>query len=293
MWGAYVRASGSGAGCGSHWPLCNGEIIPRAERIQTLIEFTHRSTSGICLILSVLVAVWGWRIFPPKHPARRAAVGVFAFTISEAFLGAMLVLLGHVAQNQSAGRAVSISLHLANTLILIACFVLTIRWSNPRSTPRFPIAKKNAISIWVTLASIIVLGISGAVTALGDTLFKAASLVEGMREDFEQKSHFLLRIRFIHPILAMIVAVVIFVFSDYVQRTPGTPAEVLERKRCARLLQILVFVQLLVGATNLGMMAPTALQLTHLFCADSVWIVAVWGAALSIESDQTHSIESV
>ncbi len=30
LWGAYVRATGSGAGCGSHWPTCNGEILPRA-----------------------------------------------------------------------------------------------------------------------------------------------------------------------------------------------------------------------------------------------------------------------
>src|SRR5262249_24948503 len=60
LWGAYVRATGSGAGCGSHWPLCNGEIVPRAAQAQTLIEFTHRITSGISLLLVAILAVWTW-----------------------------------------------------------------------------------------------------------------------------------------------------------------------------------------------------------------------------------------
>jgi cytochrome c oxidase assembly protein subunit 15 len=280
LWGAYVRASGSGAGCGSHWPLCNGEILPRAERIQTAIEFTHRLSSGICLILAVAVAVWGWKRFPAKHPARRASIAVFAFTISEALIGAMLVLLGHVAQNQSAGRALSISMHLANTLILLASLVLTIRWSQEKHRPSFPIPKESRLPLWLALGSTIALGITGALTALGDTLFKSATLVAGMREDFEQHSHFLVKLRVIHPALALAVAIILLVFSDHVQRKTKTP----EGKRAARLLQLFVFIQLVIGAANLGLMAPTTLQLVHLFVADTVWITAVWAGATLLDT---------
>ena len=42
LWGALVRASGSGAGCGNHWPLCNGQVIPVSPGWHTVIEFTHR-----------------------------------------------------------------------------------------------------------------------------------------------------------------------------------------------------------------------------------------------------------
>jgi len=39
LWGAYVRISFSGDGCGDHWPLCHGEVIPTAPSVKTLIEF--------------------------------------------------------------------------------------------------------------------------------------------------------------------------------------------------------------------------------------------------------------
>ena len=69
-WGAFVRATGSGAGCGKHWPSCNGEIVPRAPRVETAIEFTHRATSGIALVLGVVLLAWALRAFSRGHAAR-------------------------------------------------------------------------------------------------------------------------------------------------------------------------------------------------------------------------------
>ncbi|MGQ9832522.1 MAG: COX15/CtaA family protein [Candidatus Villigracilaceae bacterium] len=65
-WGAYVRATGSGAGCGSHWLLCNGEVIPQSPSVHTLIEFTHRMMSGLALVL----ILWGRRLYPKSHSVR-------------------------------------------------------------------------------------------------------------------------------------------------------------------------------------------------------------------------------
>ena len=101
LWGAYVRATGSGAGCGSHWPLCNGEVIPRTGQIETLVEFTHRLSSGAAFLLVVGMLVWAWRIFPRRHRVRAAAIFSMIFMITEAFVGAGLVLFELVADNAS------------------------------------------------------------------------------------------------------------------------------------------------------------------------------------------------
>lgn len=109
LWGAFVRASGSGAGCGSHWPLCNGEVIPRSPTVQTLIEFSHRLTSGVALILVVALTVAAFRAFPKRHIVRRGALFSLFFMLTEALVGAGLVLFSLVADNASIARAMFMS----------------------------------------------------------------------------------------------------------------------------------------------------------------------------------------
>src|SRR6266545_7603351 len=92
VWGAYVRASVSGDGCGSHWPLCNGEIIPSVGQTKTLIELTHRLSSGLALLMVVGLVAWAWRAYPKKHMVRQAAMFSLLFILTEALVGAGLVL---------------------------------------------------------------------------------------------------------------------------------------------------------------------------------------------------------
>ncbi len=274
VWGAYVRASGSGAGCGSHWPLCNGQIIPQNPQLHTLIEFAHRLSSGLCLVFSVILYGWSRRDFPKGHLARRAALATLLFTLSEALVGAGLVLFALVAHDQSGARAFSIAVHLVNTLLLLASIALAYRWSAPPERRlRFP--KK--IGPWLSIASLAVvfLGVTGALTALGDTLFKSDSLASGMALDFASGSHFLIKLRIIHPILAVATAVLLFAL-------PLLFAEG-ESLRLAKRLQALVLAQLALGALNLLLLAPAGLQLLHLFLADWVWIVLVVLAASATE----------
>ena len=124
LWGAYVRASGAGAGCGSHWPLCNGDVVPRAPRVETIIEFTHRITSGLALLSVGVMAVWAWRAFPSGSKVRKYALLSVVFILVEALLGAGLVLLRYVDKNASIGRAFYLAAHLANTQILLAMIAL-------------------------------------------------------------------------------------------------------------------------------------------------------------------------
>jgi len=126
VWGAYVRATASGAGCGNHWPLCDGRILPRAPEVQTVIEFLHRVISVLALVLVAALLVWCWRKTSKGDWPRYSAV--LAIILNEALLGALLVVLHHVAQDRSAGHALLLCLHFGNTLLLLASLSLTARW---------------------------------------------------------------------------------------------------------------------------------------------------------------------
>ena len=200
LWGAFVRATGAGAGCGKHWPLCNGEMLPRSPGLNTIIEFTHRVTSGIDLALVALLVLWAFRAFPPRHAVRLAAALSGAFLFSEALLGAALVLLEHVAKNQSSARAYSLSAHLLNTLTLLACITLTAWWAAHRAP-----VQQHGRTLWMAACSlgiVMILGVSGAIAALGDTLFPSRSLAEGLARDFDPAASIFVRLRILHPMIA-------------------------------------------------------------------------------------------
>ncbi len=191
LWGAFVRASGSGAGCGSHWPLCNGEVIPPSPQLETIIEFTHRMTSGLSLLLVVGLLVWAFRAYPKGHPVRLGAVLAMIFIVTEALIGAVLVLFSWVAKNESIGRVISVALHQANTFLLLASLTLTAWWASGGKPIRL---KGQGIGLWALgfgLFGVLILGVSGAVNALGDTLFPANSLAEGISQDFRANRTFL------------------------------------------------------------------------------------------------------
>jgi heme A synthase len=282
VWGAFVRASGSGAGCGSHWPLCNGQIIPHTGLITTAIEFAHRLTSGGCLILAGLIGYFGYRDYPKASAVRRASLGVVGFTLSEALIGAGLVLLRYVDHDQSLGRAVSICLHLCNTFALLAALALCAWWST--YAPAFRLERRPG-SLWnLGLASLLattLLAVTGAMTALGDTLFHSTSLTGGLSQDFASGSHFLVRLRILHPILAVATGLVVFYFAEQASDRPGSSS------RLTSWLKGLVVSQLILGGVNLVLLAPIGLQLLHLAVAESLWVALVLTGATTFEQRET------
>jgi heme a synthase len=267
LWGAYVRASGSGAGCGSHWPLCNGEVVPVAPAIQTIIEFTHRMMSGVALVAVVALALWGRARFPRGHRARRMAFASLVFLIVEALLGAGLVLFNYVDKNQSTGRAFYLSLHLVNTLLLLAALVLTAWYS--RDAAYSPGRKSPWVIAALPIAALV--SVAGAIAALGDTLFPAASLAQGLRQDFSSAASFLLRLRILHPALAIVAACYFVAISIFVLRSPQNTTA----RRIALAVTVLALVQLGAGAVNILLLAPVWMQITHLLLADLVWLSLV------------------
>ena len=273
MWGAYVRATGSGAGCGSHWPLCNGQALPRTPALATVIEFTHRITSGLDLLLVAGLLAWGFRAFPKGHVVRLGAVLSTVFLIAEALLGAGLVLFEHVAKNASITRAWSLSAHLVNTLTLLACLTLTAWWASGggRLRLRGPALGPALIG----LAALMLTGVSGAIAALGDTLFPVKSLAEGWSADFAGSAHLFVRLRVLHPFVAVAGGAWILYYAVALA-VSGTDEWL---RRFAWSAAFLVMAQLLAGVMNLLLLAPVWMQLLHLLLADLLWIALVLAAA--------------
>lgn len=281
LWGAYVRATGSGAGCGEHWPLCDGRIVPRAEKIETIIELTHRLTSGLSLILVVAMAVRVRRAFRPGHLARKAAAFSVVLILTEALIGAGLVLFGLVAGNQSAARAGALALHLLNTLLLLGAIASTA-WFSAMKEPRWtPLEPKLRQLAGMALGFCLVVGASGAVTALGDTLFPGQPTV------FTTATHVLIRFRVLHPLLAVTTAAVLLILCQALRvRHLRSPRETAVR-RAGTAVATLVGVQLVAGLTNVALLAPTWLQLVHLTLADALWVALVTLVLAGFSEDRT------
>ena len=273
LWGAFVRATGSGAGCGEHWPTCNGEVIPRPEAIETMIEFTHRLTSGVALIMTVVLVVWAVRLFERGHRVRKAAWTTLGFMLAEAALGAGLVLFGLVADDDSVARAVVMCMHLLNTLFLLGALALTGWWADRPGKLSF--GDGPTVGIGLGFAGLFLVGVSGAIAALGDTLFPSASLIEGFYADLDPSSHFLIRLRGYHPVLAIAVTVGLFSLAKRLRAAPPT-------NHLATALMVLLGAQLAIGFINLGLLAPVPLQLIHLLMADIVWVVFVLLSATTL-----------
>jgi heme A synthase len=287
-WGAFVRASGSGAGCGRHWPLCNGEVMPRAHSVATVVEATHRATSGIALLLVVALMVWTLVAMPWGHRARRAAIASTVFIFGEALIGRGLVLFGLVAHDTSMKRGCSMILHLGNTFLLLGALTVTAwtltteaggasREPAPPSPARFV---KGIVAL--ALASILLLGSSGAIAALGDTLFPVASLRAGLAQDLSPLAHVFLRLRMLHPFIALATGVLVFVAASVVRiKCPAPRVRLL-----SRVATVVFATQFAVGVLNLTLLAPIPMQIVHLLLADATWIALVLMAweALYVQS---------
>ena len=272
-WGAYVRATGSGAGCGAHWPLCNGEMMVRPDSVKQAIEFSHRVSSGLALVTVVLMVIWAWRITKPGHPARLGAGLSLGFMLSEAALGAGLVLFGLVDTDSSPARAFAVSAHLLNTFLLLAALTLAVYWTSGGPRLRADATNRSTRSLALGALILLVISVAGAITALGDTLFPSSTLAEGLQADLSSTAHFLVRLRVIHPVLAVMGTMYTMAIVWPLARGSG------RRRSLAWTLTWLVVAQLAAGVVNVVLLAPIWLQLVHLLLADAVWVTYLFFGA--------------
>lgn len=276
LWGVFLRASKSGDGCGQHWLTCQGEVIPSAPELKTVIEYSHRITSAIAFFAVLGLVIWTFRKFQKGDPIRRTAIISFFFIITEAAVGAGLVLTGNTADTLTAARPFWMAGHLINTFILLAFLTLTARYASGGKALISGIAAKYKLVIAVGIAAIFIVGVSGSIAALSNMLFPSGSLAEGMAKDFSPTSNILLRLRLLHPITAILTSVFLVFLTGWLAKESGNERSV---KRWSNILAILVLAQIAFGSITLFLLAPILLQLGHLFLADAIWISYVILAA--------------
>lgn len=284
LWGAYVRASYSGDGCGSHWPLCNGEVIPAAGAVKTLVEFAHRLSSGVAVLLVVGLVAAAFRVRAKGDRVRRATLAALGFIFVEALVGAALVKFRLVVRDDSAARAFVMSFHLANTFFLLGSLALAAWWSSGAARVRLRGRGSTGLLFCVALVGALFVAATGAVTALGDTLFPARTLAEGLRQDLSPATHFLLRLRALHPAIALVVGCYAVMLASYTANFVRTSRAL---RRTSSLLASVFVAQVVVGILNVTLLAPVWLQLTHLFTADLFWIALVLTSAAALADDAT------
>lgn len=275
LFGAWVRITGSGAGCGSHWPSCHGQLVPRSPSTETLIEYSHRLTSGVLGIATLLLVVWVMRVHRRWDRVRLGALATAAFVVIEALIGAGIVRAELVADDASVARAAIVALHLVNTLVLTGAAGLLAHWSTrsaqPFETPNeFSPRATRALLLSFGLG-LIVVSTAGAVTALGDTLFPVQPTLEGglfahLKEDLSASAHFLARLRIVHPVVAVVVAAGLLWFSALFHDAPR------QIRRAAKTLTALIWAQLAIGVINVLLAAPGWMQLLHLLTSQLVWL---------------------
>ena len=272
LWGTLVRATGSGAGCGDHWPLCNGTVMQHSPRVDTIIEFTHRLTSGLSTFAVVGLLIWTFAGTVRGHLARAFSVASLVFILMEAILGAFLVKLGLTAQSQSPLRAPYLALHLTNTLLLLAALTLTAHLlSRRQGFMRGSVRLVSPVGAAAAVAVVLIVGVTGSLAALGDTLFPASSLSSALVQDFSATSGWLVRWRWTHPTVAFVASIfLIWLLVRAAQRNTHW-----DNRGLSALVLLLLAAQYVLGVLDIVLLAPVWLQVAHLLGADALWAALV------------------
>ncbi len=278
VWGDVVQATGSGDGCGAHWPTCNGEPIPTSPSVATFIEFFHRLTSGLSLLLTLGLLVWSRRVFPPGHLVRLGAGAAMGFMVLESLVGAALVLFRLVGTDASVARAVIAPVHLINTLFLVGSLALTAWWS---ARPQAPVLRGQGVvgvALGLGLLGLLVVAASGALTSLGDALFPVRDTAEAVARSRTPGENFLVYLRLYHPFIAVAVSLYAVAAVGLVAALRPGP----DTRRFSRLAGVLFVAQLAMGYLNVKAAAALYTQLPHLLLSDLVWVSFLLFAASAL-----------
>jgi len=257
LFGAFVRLSHSGDGCGVSWPLCQGALFPTDVPIETYIEFTHRVLSGLSFLFVLGLWFAAKKLYASTHLARAAAFYSVVFIVIEALIGAALVLFGWTGSDSSLMRGVALSIHLVNTMLLLASLSVSAfaaRTDFSLDSIRVP------REFWFGFGLLVGIGALGALASLAGTLFPQESFIERAAQDFSADSHLFLRLRILHPLAAMFGFFFLFRLALNHQ---------------ARLFGGLLVLQMVLGLFGVLVGKSLLYTLTHLLFADLLLVAFV------------------
>lgn len=274
--GAIVRATGSGDGCGESWPTCTDRLFPANPGVETVIEFSHRVTSALAILGVITLFVFARRLYDKGDRVRNGAAASLALLLFESVLGAALVIFGWVDQDASIGRMIIVPLHLTNTYILLGALTVTAWWSSGNPGPTKPIDTRVKRNLILGAVSLVVLGATGALNALADSLYPAETFLSGVADEFAGDAPWLLEVRIFHPIIAIAVG---FGVAYLVMRLAAAAGD--RTKRLGAFVGGLIVIQFFIGLVNVILAAPLEIQVIHLAIADAIWIFyLLFGASL-------------
>ncbi len=268
--GALVRATDSGAGCGESWPICGGEFIPDIGNYHTAIEVSHRLMTGLLGFALVAVYVLVRRDFEKEHRLRRAVRAAGILLVIESLLGASLVLFGWVELDASIARLIVVPLHLVNTFLLVGAMTMVAFFASGGNGFRVDAGNRRDQLVVGGLVIVLIIGATGALNALADTLIQSDALRRSAPGEFLVTEPVLRQIRAIHPFVAIIGGLTIYMLVRYLATEASRPVRLL-----ALGIQGIVWLQFFVGLLNIALEVPLELQLIHLFVADVLWIAFV------------------
>ena len=240
--GAVVRITGSGMGCGDHWPLCNGHLFPPLNEIGTVIEWSHRLVAALVSILVVGLAAYDWWLNRPSgRLAVRPSFVALALLIVQVLLGAITVKLELPAW--------SVVLHLGTAMLLLATLLVAASGKAPGFRP--------GLAVVVTVLAFITV-LFGALTAnLG-----AAAACGGFplcNGEIWISAGPLALVHWVHRLLAYSLAIVATVWAV---RTPG---------KASKIVLGLIALQIAVGAGTVLSGLASGLQAAHVALGTAVW----------------------
>ena len=283
-WGVTVRASKSGDGCGNHWPLCDGSSIPLNGSIAKLIEASHRLSTALVGVFAIALVVWAFRKFSSGHLVRKASAMVLALTLLEGLIGAALVKFQLVTNNESSFRLVVMSFHVISTFFLLGSIAVAALAS--MGFDRIRVRGQGAVAWMVTVGALcmMLLGISGAISALAHTVKPTDDVIGAA---LQSGTHWLVRLQPFHPLISVTVGLYLCLAAGLMQHLRPDP----KVKFAAQLMIGMYVAQLALGVLNIYANAPIAVQMLHLVVADLNWVSLIVLAVFTL-SDGIEQVES-
>lgn len=285
LWGAWVRISHSGDGCGSSWPTCQGALVPDLTSQKTWTEYAHRVMSGLYGIFSLFLTGYLIKIKGSKHPATKISYVTLFLTLTEALLGAKLVLSGLVSTNSSVERVFVVALHQINSLLLSGSIFWTylVLKNNDRGAVKLVWRRVQSLVLIVFFFAI---ATTGSWAALSGSLFPSEGLIHGLQQDFSSNSHVVVRLRILHPLMALLLGgLVLF----YLQQQISEKSHEDFKKVNRHTLGVLTF-SLLFGISTLFFLSPVWMKLTHLLLVHLLWAQLLTWILASSSTTQAKEI---
>ena len=277
VFGAVVRITGSGMGCGDHWPDCYGSFTPAPNAPSLLVEISHRyGAAALSLaILALAIAAWLKR----REPGVAGRAGVLRPSVLAVVLVIVAALFGAVTIKMQLNPLV-VATHLAIAMSLLAVLVVVViragglgsRGVSAGSQRTFRSARAAAGLTFLAL-------VFGALTA---NTPGATAACQGFPWCSFADHGLPLWIHVTHRIIAFLILGHLIGIAIGARKR-GEPRPILSTAWAALGVVIL---QILVAGAMVGMHFPPSLRSLHQAVGTALWTVVVALAALAVSRRQ-------